>query len=110
MTSDDCTDIESSLGYLISLSGITSPLAHRRLNGIENSLSMLGRRWRPEIALDPATEGRLLAWVGAIPPEDDDLRSLRERPTPYLDGAVRDDSVRESWVRLLLTPSYRVLA
>jgi hypothetical protein len=99
--------LEFSLHYLIQRSGVSAPRADHRLNGFENAIAALARRWRPERPLAPARELRmahetrdsLLAWVEAdAAPTHHTLARLGV----YASGAVTDDSVPEGWVRLQL--------
>jgi hypothetical protein len=68
--------IEFFLTFVIARSGIQQPRADRRLNGIENTIVSLARRWRSEQPIEPARELRmsdatraaLLIWIGARSP------------------------------------------
>ena len=99
--------LEFSLDYLIRRCDLAGARADRRLDGFENAIALLARRWRPERPLAPARELRmaretrdsLLAWVEAdTPPGDGTVARLGV----YASGAVTDDAVPTGWVRLHL--------
>src|SRR5215216_1410151 len=68
--------IDFALGFVIAKSQITQPFAHRRLNGFENTLTALARKWRPRLPLVPdrvirmsdETREALLGWIEAEEP------------------------------------------
>jgi hypothetical protein len=101
------TYLEFDLAFLITRSGITNRSAARRLNGVENTVAALARRWREERPIAPATELRmtdwtrsqLLAWVTGEMPEPG---ALAARFAPYTSGFVCDASVPAGWIRLWL--------
>jgi hypothetical protein len=107
--------LECDLRFIIERCGITSPAVVRRLNGIENTLTALARRWRPERLIQPATDLRmadetrlaLLAWIGADLP---DAAALGPRLSSYIGGVVRDDGVPPGWIRLRLDVPVDALA
>jgi hypothetical protein len=99
--------VEFPLHYLIQRCGVSTARADHRLNGFENAIASLARRWRPERPLSPARELRmadetrdaLMAWVEG---SDASQAHLLERLGVYASGAVTDDTVPEGWVRLNL--------
>ena len=99
--------IECDLQFVIAQSGIAVQLAARRLKGIENTVTMLARRWRGDTPLAPATELRMfdstrqqvLAWVA---PNLRQAEALTAWLAPYISGAVCDLSVPARWIRLCL--------
>jgi hypothetical protein len=100
--------LEFPLHYLIQRSGVTTSPADHRLDGFENAIAALARRWRPERPLSPARELRmadetreaLMAWVEGSAVTD--RHHMLERLGVYASGAVTDDSVPEGWVRINL--------
>ena len=98
--------IEFDLPFLIERCGVTVPLAERRLNGLENVMTMLAKQWREihpiaparELRMSPATLNAYVRWVlGGEPANGNAAVSL----DAY--GRVVDVTVPEGWVRLLLS-------
>lgn len=102
--------LDVSLDWLIAATKLRGSIAKRRLNGIENVLALLAKRWRSptqpihphrELRMCEETTLRLLAWVDVENTEDG---STVERLTVYASGALTDASVPVGWVRLLVDP------
>jgi hypothetical protein len=104
--------VEFDLTYVIARSQVVQPRADRRINAVENTLSLLTRPWRPPLPIAPADDLRmssetaemLIRWVMA-----DDARPahLPERLEKYTGGAVTDPAVPSGWIRVRLATDKR---
>jgi len=97
--------VEFLLSYLIARSGITRRDPERRLNAIENLMSLQVQRWRPLAMIEPerellmaeGTRDELVKWIVAgARVQDQTPRRLRA----YLSSAVICGTVRLGWIRL----------
>jgi hypothetical protein len=99
--------LEFTLHYLMERAELSIPRANHRLDGFENTLAALARRWRPERPLAPARELRMAdetreAFLDWVESEEPSQGHTLERLAVYASGAVTDESVPEGWVRLNL--------
>ena len=97
--------VEFLLSYLIARSGITRRDPERRLNAIENLMSLQVQRSRPLAMIEPerellmaeGTRDELVKWIVAgARVQDQTPRRLRA----YLSSAVICGTVRLGWIRL----------
>jgi hypothetical protein len=106
--------LEFALTFILARAAVEQPLAHRRLNAFENTITALAAKWRPRLPLSPAQEIRmcgetrdaLLDWIEA---EDAGKGHTLNRLAVYA-AAVTDDSVPQGWVRLVLDVKQRTVA
>ena len=101
------TYIEFQLAWLIHHTQITQPRAERRLNGIENLIAELVKCWRAEAIVEPMREIRMasttrVAMLEWIEREESADGTTLLRLAAYETIAVCDESVPDSWVRVLL--------
>ena len=99
--------MEFLLSFLIARSGITRCDPERRLNAIENLMSLQAQRWRPFAPIAPerdllmaeVTRDALLEWVVAgvkVP------YTVARRVDVYRSGSVILGTVQRGWIRLVV--------
>ena len=99
--------VEFLLPYLISCSGITRRNPERRLNAIENLMSIQVRQWRPFAPIEPerdllmaeSTRDALLEWVVAGRGVPD---TVARRLDAYQSKPVILGTIQPGWIRLVL--------
>jgi len=99
--------IDFLLSYLIGRSAITRRDPERRLNAIENLMSLQAQRWRPlapiaperDILMAEVTRDSLVEWVLAGARVQD---AVGRRFDAYMSTTVICGTVRPGWIRLLV--------
>ena len=100
--------VEFLLPYLISCSGITRRNPERRLNAIENLMSIQAKQWRPFAPIEPerdllmaeSTRDALLEWVLAGLEVPD---TLARRLDAYRSSSVILGTVKPGWILLVVS-------
>jgi hypothetical protein len=99
--------VEFSLPFLIEASGIGARVARLRLNGLENTIAVLARAWRPPLPISPARELRMSCrtrgeWLRWIEVDETYDPHVIARLAVYASGALVDDHVPDGWIRVML--------